>query len=137
MPIAAPLLWDLDNVITRAKFMPHLAAVLAHIAGPGTIKIAAARRSTARKWAPMLREHGFETVSGGRAKSGADYQLRAQAAALHGRGAHAFTLASNDGDLARLARWGPLRVVTLSRSHLSGKLARHADSILVLSGHTG
>ncbi|WP_372440144.1 NYN domain-containing protein [Nocardioides cavernae] len=130
-PITA-LLWDLDNVTTKWRHLPELVAVLGEFAGPHAPKIAAGRRSTARRWAPLLNECGFETHSGGRSKSGADRQLLVRARQLHRSGVHRFLLASNDGDLARVAKLGELHVVTLDRRHVSQRLVGCASSIVVL-----
>lgn len=130
------LLWDLDNVTTRCQHLPHLAKVLATIAGSGTPRVAAGRRGTALKWEPLLSELGFEVESGGKSQSGADRKLLLRARHLHTVGVRSFLLASNDGDLAGVARWGDLHVVTLDRAHVSLKLTKCATSILVLAPET-
>lgn len=130
------LLWDLDNVTTRCRHLPHLAKALATIAGTHTPKVAAGRRSTALKWEPLLTELGFETESGGKSKSGADRKLLLRARHLHELGVRSFMVASNDGDLAGVAKWGDLHVVTLNRAHVSLRLTKCASSILVLAPET-
>jgi len=129
---AEVLLWDLDNVTTGWRHASSLAGLLAGLVGPQSPKVAAGRRSTARMLAPRLVEHGFETLSGGRGRSGADHQLLARAGQLSRLGAYRFFVASNDGDLSRVAKYGELHVVTLDESQVSQKLTLCADSVVVL-----
>lgn len=136
-PPKTALLWDLDNVTPGWRYTPAFAAVLARLVEPSSPKVAAARRSTARLLAPRLTEHGFVTLSGGRGRSGADYQLLARAREMSRFGIHRFLVATNDGDLSGVAKWGELHVVTLDRSQVSLKLGQRAASVVVLAPHVG
>ncbi|MDR7252779.1 hypothetical protein J2X46_001764 [Nocardioides sp. BE266] len=131
------LLWDLDNVTPGWRHTSAFATVLAQLVEQSSPKVAAARRSTARLLAPRLTEHGFETLSGGRSRSGADHQLLARARGMSRVGIQRFLVASNDGDLSAVAKWGELHVVTLDRAQVSLKLQRRATSVVVLAPHVG
>lgn len=129
---ASALLWDLDNVTTRRRDVPETADALSAMVGPQAPRIAAAQRSTFRASRTLLAQRGFEVLSGGRRLSGADWQLLARAQLLHRQGVRRFVLASNDGDLARLAKLGHLHVITTDASRLSAKLVGAADAVSVV-----
>lgn len=129
---AAALLWDLDNVNTKLRSLLEMADALARLVGPSAPMVAAARRSSYRACRAVLPEFGFELLSGGQRASGADRRLFERARRLRGDGIQHFVVASNDGDLARVAKLGTLHVVTHDPAHLSSKLAAVAETISVL-----
>lgn len=128
---AVALLWDRDNVTTRTN-PTGLVEALVGFLGPNARLIAAAQRANYRASRILLEERGFELLSGGTRKSGADRQIVRRARVLRGEGIRQFVLASNDGDLVRLAKLGTLHVVTHDPAHLSSKLAAVAETISVL-----
>lgn len=129
---AAALLWDLDNVNTKLRSLLDMADALARLVGPSAPMVAAVRRSSYRSCRAVLPEVGFELLSGGQRASGADRRLLERARMLRRDGIRHFVVASNDGDLARVARLGTLHVVTHDPDHLSSKLAAVAETISVL-----
>lgn len=129
---ADALLWDLDNVNTKLRSLREMADALARLVGPSAPMVAAARRSSYRACRAVLPKFGFELLSGGQRASGADRRLLERARMLRRDGTRHFVVASNDGDLARLARLGTLHVVTHDPAHLSSKLEAVAETISVL-----
>lgn len=130
--LRSALLWDLDNVTTRADLLPELAEALTRLVGPRGPWVAAAHRRAYRIHGGTLREHGIEVVSGGRRRAGADRQLIAHAHQLRRQGVQRFVLASHDGDFVGLAGLGELHIATLDPSQVSGKLVQVAEHIHVV-----
>ena len=133
---SAALLWDLDNVIVKGG-VPAMAVALIQLVGSSAPLVVAARRLSFRAHRASLSEAGFEVLSGGRQHNGADRRLIERARVLRRAGVGHFVLASNDGDLARLAKLGSLHVVTHDPTHLSARLAAVAETVSVLALEEG
>lgn len=126
------VLWDADNVATTKAAVPGLATVLAGLVKPGAPLVVAAQRRNFRIYRDVLVEAGYEVLSGGCRRSGADRRLVERARTLRRAGVRQFLVVSNDGDLARVAELGTLHVVTLNATQVSEKLVAAAASVWTL-----
>ena len=127
-PLSA-LLWDLDNVGASTRRLPELADALTAMVEPGAVRVVAAQRTRYRASKELLQARGFEVLSGGTRKSGADRQLFVRGRSLSRRGVRRFLLVSNDGGLERLARFGEIHVVTWNSAWVSVRLAAAAHQV--------
>jgi hypothetical protein len=129
---ATALLWDLDNADPGALHREALAGVRALFVASDAPLIAAAHRLLYARACGPLGAMGFEVLSGGRHRDGADLVLLDRALTLHRAGVIHFVVASNDHIFGEIAALADLHVLTLRPALLSRKLCGAARTVTVL-----
>jgi hypothetical protein len=136
-PAPVAMLWDMDNVTTGRQEIAGLARLLGGLGSPEVRRIAAGHHVTCRTNGGVASEMGFEVVSGGRRRQGADRQLLRHASRQAERGARYFWVVSNDGAFSRVAGLGYVTVLTLDETRVSERLRAAAIAVIALKREAG